>query len=303
MARTRLAPIAAPAPAGDALSALRIELGRRLFFETAESVDGKTGCQTCHHPELYGADRAAKTVGVLGRLHARNAPTVFNAGSQLIQHWRGDRESLEDQAVRALTGPVSAGNKTPREAMERLAKAGYEPLFRAAFPEAREPLNETSFGVAISAFERTLTTPGRFDRFLEGEDDVLSEQERRGLDTFLTLGCATCHDGPALGGGRFARFGVVEPYWDATGAHEHDQGRFDVTHVEGDRDVFKVPTLRNVAETSPYFHDGSVATLREAIDVMARVQLGLRLSGVQRDDLEAFLRSLTGSLPANFSAP
>jgi cytochrome c peroxidase len=233
----------------------------------------------------------------------RNAPTVLNAGSQLIQHWRGDRQSLEDQAVRALTGPVSGGNKTSREAMDRLAKAGYEPRFRAAFPEAREPLDETNFAAAISAFERTLTTPGRFDRFLEGDDDALSEQERRGLDTFLTLGCATCHNGPAVGGARFARFGVVEPYWAATDAHEHDQGRFDVTHVESDRDVFKVPTLRNVAETAPYFHDGSVATLHEAIDVMARVQLGVRLSSGQRDDLESFLRSLTGPLPVNFSAP
>jgi len=299
----QLAPIAPPPRPENALAAERIALGRKLFFETAGSVDAKTSCETCHHPEVYGADRAARTVGVLDRVHMHNAPTVFNAAGQFIQHWRGDRESVEDQAKKSLTGPVSAGNKTFAEAMDRLAKAGYEPSFRTAFPESHDALNETNFAVAVGAFVRTLVTPSRFDRFLQGEDAALSDKELRGLDTFLTVGCADCHNGPGVGGGRFARFGVREAYWEATNSKEHDEGRFAFTHVESDRYVFKVSSLRNVAETAPYFHDGSVATLREAIDVMARVQLGLRLTEPQVSDLGAFLESLTGSRPSNFAPP
>jgi cytochrome c peroxidase len=281
----------------------RIALGRKLFFDSAPSVDGKISCASCHQPELFGTDRLARSQGVLGRSHVRNSPTVFNSARQFVQHWRGDRASVEEQAVRSLVGPASTGNASLEEAIGRLARAGYEKQFRAVFPGQSAPLNETNFGAAVGAFVRTLSTPAPFDRFLEGDDAALNKDAQRGLSVFLSIGCANCHEGAGVGGERYAPFGAREPYWNATGSAEHDPGRFDVTKVEGDRYVFKVPTLRNVAETYPYFHDGSVRTLRDAILVMARVQLGIRLAPAQAADLEAFLRSLTGDRPANFAPP
>src|SRR5262249_51955110 len=151
---------------------------------------------------------------------------------------------------------------------------------------SKQALNEVNFGIAVGAFERTLTTPAPFDRFLEGDDTALSPAARRGLATFLRAGCAHCHKGAGVGGEGFQRFGLYDAYWNATGSGEHDEGRFDVTDDESDRYVFKIPTLRNVAETGPYFHDGSVATLRGAIRVMGRTQLGTPLSDAEISDIE-----------------
>jgi cytochrome c peroxidase len=250
-----------------------------------------------------GADAVAVPSGVSGRLHKRNSPTVLDASTQFVQNWHGDRESVEEQAVRSLLSPVNAGNASLDEPMKRLKERGYAARFRRAFPGEPNALTPKNFGLAIGAFERQLVTSSRFDDFLRGRDSAMSAQEQRGLLTFIDVGCATCHDGTNLGGNRFARFGIHEPYWKATGSQHVDEGRFEETKIDSDRYVFKVPILRNVGETAPYFHDGSVAELRAAIVVMARVQLGVALDPARVDDIEVFLRTLTGKPPSIFSAP
>ncbi len=279
------------APAGD-LDA-RASLGRALFFETVTTSDGKIGCVSCHRPEAWGADHVAIPTGVLGRKSKRNAPTVFNVAAQIAQNWDGARASLEEQATRSLTAPVSGGNESFDEPKKRLEAKGYRARFEAAFPGEPDPITEKSFASAVAAFERLLVTPSRFDAFLEGQDDALSPREQRGLATFMEIGCVRCHDHANLGGERYERFS----------SSSTDEGRFLVTKVDSDRSRFKVPILRNVAETAPYFHDGSTTDLPTAIRTMGHVQLGVDLEATRVEDIEAFLRSLTGTPPAIFSPP
>jgi cytochrome c peroxidase len=242
------------------------------------------------------------SIGVRQRPHPRNAPTVLNAGLSPIIHWRGDRESLEDQAIKALTSPITNGHTDEKAILERLNQiAGYLPLFTAAFPNDPSPITGQNIAQAIAAYERTLLTPSPFDRYLGGEVDALPLQARAGLETFINTGCVACHNGVLVGGGMYRKFGVVEDYWKATRSQTIDNGRVDVTKNADDASVFRVASLRNVAMTAPYFHDGSVATLPEAVRVMARVQLGVTLGDAETSDIVAFLESLTGELPANFA--
>jgi cytochrome c peroxidase len=279
-----------------------VALGQALFFDPRASVDGTASCARCHQPALYGADALPKSHGNHDKLNTRNAPTVLNAALQVKQHWIGDREDVEDQATKALTGPASFGNPSFDAAMARLkAIAGYLPLFQAAFPNNPDPITPENWGKAIGAYERTLVSRSRFDAFLEGKLDALSAAERQGLQTFIDTGCVTCHNGVGVGGGEFKKFGVVEDYWKATGSREIDEGRALATKNPEDKYVFKVPTLRNVAMTGPYFHDGSVASLPDAVKTMARVQFGATLGDKEVSDIVAFLGSLTGPLPKGFA--
>lgn len=280
----------------------RVELGRKLFFDPRLSSDGTTSCVRCHLPSLYGADGLPKSHGNHDKVNARNAPTVLNAAVQFKQHWRGDRENVEDQAKQSTTGGASFGNPDTAAVAARIAAVpGYAALFRNAFPAEADPITPENWGKAIGAYMRTLVSPARFDDFLRGGAASLSAREKRGLRKFIDSGCTGCHDGPGIGGGSFQKFGITADYTTATGSKEHDQGRFDITHDARDIDVFKVPSLRNVAMTAPYFHDGSVATLSEAVRIVARLELGLTLSAEDADDIAAFLESLTGSLPKNFA--
>jgi cytochrome c peroxidase len=279
----------------------KVALGRRLFFETRVSADGTVSCARCHLPSLYGTDALAEPIGVRDRVNPRNAPTVLNAALQVAAHWRADRRSVEDQATQALVGPPSFGNASYEEAMARLrALPGYTAQFARAFPGQPEPVTADNWGKAIGAFERTLVTPTSFDAYLAGDHTALPRAAQAGLQEFIGLGCATCHNGAGVGGGMLQKFGLVEDYWKETGSPTPDKGRFDVTHDPGDLYVFKVPSLRNVAMTPPYFHDGSVATLPDAVRVMGKVQLGRTLTEPQVARLLAFLDSLTGRLPADF---
>jgi cytochrome c peroxidase len=279
----------------------KVALGRLLFFETRASVDGTVSCSRCHQPFLYATDALPKPIGAEHRVNPRNSPSVLNAALQISAHWRGDRKNVEDQATKALTGPASFGNPNFDIAMARLkAIPGYAPLFAKAFPGQADPFTPDNWGAAIGAYERTLVTPSPFDAYLKGDDHALSADAETGLREFMQLGCATCHNGAGIGGGLYQKFGVVEEYWKATGSKEVDKGRFDVTKDPADTYVFKVPSLRNVAMTPPYFHDGSVPTLSEAVRVMARVQLGKTLNAAQVAHITAFLDSLTGKLPADF---
>jgi cytochrome c peroxidase len=288
--------------AGRPMTAALVELGRALYFDPRMSVDGTTSCARCHQPALYGADALAKSHGNHDRLNARNAPTVLNTALQVKQHWTGNREDVEDQATKALTGPASYGNPDFDAPMARLKKiAGYAPMFQAAFPGDANPITAENWGKAIGAYERTLVSRSRFDEFLDGKLDALAAAERQGLRTFIDTGCVACHNGVGVGGGAFKKFGVVEDYWKATGSEGVDEGRALDTKKPEDKFLFKVPSLRNVAMTGPYFHDGSVGSLETAVRIMARVQLGVAIGDKDVRDIVTFLTSLTGPLPDNFA--
>jgi cytochrome c peroxidase len=280
----------------------RVTLGRILFFDPRISLDGTVSCARCHQPSLYGTDALAKPIGVKDRENPRNAPTVLNAALQFVAHWRGDRKNVEDQATKALIGPPSFGQPDFAAAMSRLKGIdAYPALFHKAFPDAKDPISPENWGLAIGAYERTLVTPSPFDAYLKGNVHALSPGAVAGLQKFIAIGCTSCHNGVDIGGGMYQKFGLVEDYWLATGSKKIDTGRFDVTKDPADKYMFKVPSLRNVAMTAPYFHDGSVATLPQAVRIMARVQLGQKLDDREVGDIVLFLDSLTGPLPANFS--
>ncbi len=303
-ARTHFAPLPAAPSASDPVQAARVELGRRLFFETRVSMDGNVSCAHCHLPDRQASDGLPKAIGVFGKENPRNAPSIFNAALNFRQHWRGDRESLEDQAEKSLLGPASFGNPDMATAMGKLkAIPDYAGAFAKAFPQDKDPINSKNWGAAIGAFERTLLTPSRFDAFLSGDLAALSADEQAGLRKFIDTGCASCHNGAGVGGNSFQKFGVHGDYWKETGAATPDKGRAEATKNDADLYVFKVPSLRNVAATAPYFHDGSVAELPRAIKIMGRTQLGASLSDADAASIAAFLGSLTGSVPQNYSAP
>jgi cytochrome c peroxidase len=217
-----------------------VELGRALFFDPRMSVDGTASCARCHQPALYGTDALAKSHGNHDKLNFRNAPTVLNAALQVKQHWVGDREDVEDQATKALTGPASFGNPNFDVPMARIkAIAGYLPMFQAAFPNDGNSIAPANWGRAIGAYERTLASRSRFDDFLEGKPGALSAAEREGLQTFIDTGCIICHNGVGIGGGEFKKFGVIEDYWKATGSKEIDEGRYLASKNPDDKYVFK----------------------------------------------------------------
>lgn len=277
-----------------------VHLGRMLFFEPRVSVDGTVSCARCHQAALYGTDGLPKSHGARDKLLPRNAPTVFNAALQFKAHWDGVNDDVEMQAHRAPTG-LGFGNPDNASAMAKLrAIPGYQQLFQAAFPKEKETVTVDQWSTAIGAYERTLISPSRFDDFLRGKLDALSPIEQKGLKTFISVGCADCHSGPAVGGTKFEKFGVVSDYWKETRSKEVDKGRFNITRNAEDLYSFKVPSLRNVAMTPPYFHDGSVNSLPDAIQIMSKVQLGDTRGAEDLRSIVAFLESLTGPIPANF---
>ena len=275
----------------------KVELGRRLYFDKRLSKSGKLSCDSCHSLASYGVDNLATSPGDRGKRGDRNSPTVLNAALHVAQFWDGRAEDLEEQAGMPVLNPIEMAIPGEEYLVDRLAgDSEYQAMFAEAFPEQEDPLTFANVRHALAAFERTLLTPSRFDDFLRGDAELTAE-ERLGLEVFLQLGCGACHNGATVGGHIFRKFGIAEPYWELTGSRKRDQGRVEVTGEEADRCVFKVPSLRNVEKTYPYFHDGSVETLEEALRVMARLQIGARLSAGQISHLAAFLKTLTGELP------
>jgi cytochrome c peroxidase len=281
----------------------RVRLGRMLFFDTRMSADGTVSCSRCHQPSLAGTDALPKSIAIHDLRLPRNAQTVLNAALHSAQHWDGRFATVEEQAKAALTGP-GFGNSGFAEVMARIkAIPGYAPLFRDAFPDETEPISATSCAEAIGAYERTLISPSRFDDFLAGKADALSAAERKGLQTFLDTGCVECHGGRGVGGKGFRKFGMFDDYRTQTGSPPDDKGRFGVTKKADDIDKFKVPGLRGVAITPPYFHDGSVNSLPKAVRIMAKVQLDADLSDADIDAIVNFLTSLNGPIPDSFERP
>jgi cytochrome c peroxidase len=279
-------------------TAAQIDLGRVLFYETRLSNGHDVSCNTCHALNGYGADGRKVSFGDVGHAGDRNAPSVYNAAGQVAQFWDGRAPTVEEQAK----GPIlNSGEMAMPNAEAVLAhmreSAAYRAAFSAAFPNDRTPITYDNVGRAIGAFERGLVTPSRWDRYLAGDTAALSATEQRGLAAFVRLGCVSCHAGPYVGGQIYAKLGAVKRWPTAT-----DSGRYTVTRNAADLFVFKVPSLRNVTKTGPYFHDGSVASLDSAIRLMARHQLGLELSDAQVSDIHSWLNALTGELPGDYIA-
>ena len=276
----------------------KVKLGKILFYETRISVDGTVSCARCHPIGLYAADGLKKSIGNNCKVNPRNAPTLLNAAGQISAHWIGNRVDVEDQARQSVTGPPSFGMPS-NEAVEAKVKGipGYTELFKKAFPGESGPVTVDNFAKAVGAFERTLVTPSRFDFFLKGDLAALNEPEKRGLKTYMEAGCIMCHSGPYVGGQMYEKFGIFEPYWKYTKSEPIDEGRYAVTKDEADKYAFKVPVLRNVAKTAPYFHDGSVDKLEEAVRIMGKIQLNRDLTKVQVEQIVSFLKSLTGTIP------
>jgi len=275
----------------------KIELGRMLYYEPRLSLSQEISCNSCHPLSNYGAEHTPVSVGHEGQRGERNAPTVYNAALHVAQFWDGRAEDVEEQAQGPVLNPIEMGMPSADYAMGVIRSIpGYGPLFEKAFPGAAQAITWDHYGKAVGAFERRLMTPGRFDVFLEGDDDALTEAEKEGLRTFVATGCATCHNGPAVGGGMFQKLGLVEPY------PTEDRGRAKVTGNKQDEFVFKVPSLRNVAETAPYFHDGSIESLDMAVRVMARFQLGRTLDAETTESIVTFLGALTGPIPEEYVA-
>lgn len=281
------------APSG-AASAEAVALGKQLYFETRLSKNQDISCNSCHGLETFGVDNKPTSPGHKGQLGARNSPTVYNAALHSAQFWDGRAKDVEAQALGPILNPVEMAMKDEAAVLAVLKSIPeYVAAFKAAFPADKDPLTYANVGKAIGAFERTLVTPSRWDKYLAGDDSALTDKERAGLAKFLDVGCNTCHAGAAVGGRDFKKLGQVK----AWPSEVKDSGRFDVTKDPADKNVFKVPSLRNIEKTAPYFHDGSVKTLPEAVKLMATHQLGKDLSDADVESIVTFLESLTGDLP------
>lgn len=298
-ARTLFGTVSASSPTE--VSDPKAVLGQALFWDMRLSADGRTACASCHYREAWGADTRARSINARGA-KTLNAQTVFNSQDVTAGlRWVGDRATGALQAIGSVTGSMGFAKRDDLIGM--LARHGYEPRFQSAFAGTAEPLSVEHYGAALQAYQRTLRTTSAFDRWMAGDDGALSPVQTRGLERFIATGCAGCHGGPLLGGNSLQRFGITESYWLHTGSADIDPGLARVSGRSADQYVFRVSPLRNIAKTQPYFHDGSVVSLPDAIRVMARVQLGRTLDDTSVGEIEAFLHSLTGEVPDNFAAP
>lgn len=293
----------APLPPVGTLDANKVTLGRRLYHDTRLSGDSTLSCASCHSLDRGGVDpQVVRTsTGIRGQVGPINAPTVLNSRFNFVQFWDGRSPDLTDQAGGPVTNPKEMG-ATWAQVLPRLSgDPTYVAAFGAAYPDG---VTQHNVQDAIATYEMTLVTPSRFDRWLGGDATALTEQERQGYATFKQVGCTACHNGVNAGGGMYQRMGLVRDYFADRGSPtDADNGRYNVTHQAVDRHFFKVPTLRNVEHTAPYFHDGSRATLEEAVQAMGRYQLGSELDASQVRLIVAFLRSLTGEIPADARMP
>lgn len=282
-----------PIPDELTLDAGKVELGEKLFNDVRLSRDNTISCASCHSLSLGGTDQLPRSVGIKGQLGTINSPTVFNAAYNFKQFWDGRAETLEEQ----IDGPVHASAEMGSNWDELVEKLRQSPEYASAFATLYEDGVQTpNIKDAIATFERSLITPdSRFDQFLKGNQEVLTKDEKEGYRMFKTVGCVSCHQGVNMGGNLFQEFGVMGNYFEDRGnLTEADLGRFNVTKKESDRYVFKVPSLRNIELTPPYFHDGSARSLEDAVKVMSKYQLGRELSPEEIDSIVKFLKTLNG---------
>ena len=278
----------------------KVALGRMLYFEKRLSKSQNVSCNSCHGLDTFGVDGKKTSSGHKGQLGGRNSPSVYNAALHFVQFWDGRAADVEEQAKGPVLNPGEMAMPNAKGVETVLASMPeYDQAFRKAFPDDKKPLSFDNMAKAIAAFERKLLTPGRWDRFLGGEAGALTEAEKVGFNKFMDTGCMACHMGPALGGSMYQKAGLVIPWPNQT-----DEGRAGVTKKPEDKLFFKVPSLRNIAKTAPYFHDGSTATLLEAVKLMAKHQLGKELNDEDAASIATFLGALTGEPPSGLtSAP
>lgn len=292
-------PLPTEAPAADnELTEAKINLGRMLYYENRLSKGEKLSCNSCHMLDKYGQDNLPFSPGHEGKVGGRSSPSTYNAAIHIAQFWDGRAPSVEEQAKGPVLNPGEMGMPSADFVVEVLKSIpGYVEAFKAAFPGEAEPITYNNFGKAVGAFERKLVTPSRWDDFLKGNKEALTAEETKGFETFAKAGCVTCHNGPAVGGMMYQKLGLVKAWPELK-----DQGRFEATKVETDKFYFKVPSLRNISETGPYLHDGSVKTLEEMVSKMGEYQLGKALTAEETASIVAFLKSLKGEIPAEYIA-
>ncbi|HRX71143.1 MAG: c-type cytochrome [Candidatus Competibacteraceae bacterium] len=299
-------PEKAPDPADNPTTEAKVTLGKMLYFDTRFSSTGTVSCFSCHNVMEGGDDHRPTSIGVHGQVGGRNAPTVWNAAFNSAQFWDGRAPSLEEQAKGPPANPIEMGMPNLDATIGRIqAIPGYQPYFEAAF--GKDAITMDNAAKAIAAYERTLITPNSaYDRYVKGDKKAMTEQQIRGMDAFAKTGCTACHSGPAFNGstnmpagqGFLMKFPVFagSPYETQYKLTE-DPGRYTVTQKEEDKYLWRVQTLRNLTYTAPYFHNGSVKSLDEAVRVMAKTQLNKDLNDAEIQDIVAFLRALDGPFP------
>ncbi len=267
----------------------KVTLGRMLYYDPRLSKSQTISCNSCHMLDKAGVDGEPTSPGHKGARGDRNSPTTYNAAVHIAQFWDGRAPTVEEQAKGPVLNPVEMAMPGEDHVLKVLRSIpGYLPLFQAAFPDEKEPITYENFARAVGAFERGLVTPSPFDAFLEGDTSALTADQLKGLQTFVEVGCTTCHNGVGVGGGLYQKVGLVHAYPTA------DEGRAKITKNEADKFFFKVPSLRNVVLTGPYFHDGKVVSVEEAVRLMGWHQLGRELTKEQIASIVSFLGSLSG---------
>ncbi len=282
-----------PIPVSFDFDMAKIELGKKLFFEPRLSKSGWITCNSCHNLSTGGADNLPSSIGHKWMFGPINSPTVLNAKFNLAQFWDGRAKDLKEQAKGPIANPMEMASNHELAVSVLQSIPEYVQWFKEVYGDEKVTIDNTAD--AIAAFEETLTTPNsRFDWWLKDYDDKISAHEKEGYDLFKSKGCIVCHNGFGVGGNSFQKFGIAKPYDKDT----QTLGRYNVTKDEKDKYVFKVPLLRNIALTAPYFHDASAWSLSEAVSVMAAYQLGVTITADETGKIVAFLQTLTGDQPS-----
>lgn len=286
-----------PLDAGRKLDSLKVALGERLFNDKRLSHDNSISCASCHDLKRAGMDGVSHSVGINGQINPINTPTVFNSVFNFRQFWNGRAANLKDQVEIAILSHKDMGSTWE----EVLSKLRAEASYTDDFIKSYGGLSAESVKDAIATFQSSLVTPNsRFDRFLRGDAGALSVEEKQGYNLFKSYGCSSCHQGMNVGGNMFQKFGVMGDYFSARGnPTDIDLGRYAVTKDQNDMHVFKVPSLRNVMLTAPYFHDGSAPNLYVAVKIMGKYQLGIDLPHEDTSKIIMFLNTLTGEYQGN----
>ncbi|WP_423820394.1 cytochrome c peroxidase [Salinimicrobium sp. TIG7-5_MAKvit] len=273
-----------------------VKLGKHLFYDTRLSGEGNISCNSCHNLNTYGVDNRQFSPGdVEGTFGNRNSPTVLYAALHKMQFWDGRAQTVEEQAAGPILNPIEHNIKQEEQLVNRLKEVElYQDLFTKAYGD--EGITFENALKAIGAFERTLMPKSRFDSYLEGDHSALTQREKSGLKSFINAGCITCHSGVAMGGQMFQKFGLYEDYWKYTESKTIDLGLYEISQDEMDKYFFKVPGLRNIEHTYPYFHDGSVEDLNKAVEIMVELQTANDLSETEIEDIVTFLKSLSADV-------
>lgn len=274
----------------------RVALGRMLYYEPRLSKGQDIACNDCHMLDKFGVDNEPTSGGHKGQRGDRNSPTVYNAALHFTQFWDGRAADVEEQAKGPILNPVEMAMPDEKRVVAVLKSIpGYVAAFKTAFPDQKDPITYDNIANAIGTFERGLVTPSRWDKFLKGDAAAITNEEKAGFNAFLEAGCQTCHMGVLVGGNLYQKMGLAKAYPELK-----DEGRAKVTKQEGDKFFFKVPSLRNIEKTGPYFHDGKVVSLDESVKQMGEYQLGAPLKDEQVKAITTWLKSLTGEIPADY---